>query len=53
MALLIALTVIAVGGVWYGVTRKKRGVTIASVIALVVIWVLAGIYTIIARQNPY
>jgi len=53
MALLIALTVIAAGGIWYGVTREKRSLTIASAIALVILWILAGIYYLIARENPY
>ncbi len=53
MALLFALTAAAIGGIWYGVTRKKRNVTITFGIALLILWILAGIYFVIGLQNPY
>lgn len=53
MALLFALTAAAIGGIWFGVKREKRSLTVASMIVLLVIWILAGIYLLIARQNPY
>lgn len=53
MALVIVLTVAALGGIVYGVAKKDKKILIISVIALVVIWALSGAYYYLGMKNPY
>jgi len=53
MVLDISLIVISLAGLAYGITKKRRAITILSVITLAIIAIIWIVYSYLYSLNPY
>jgi hypothetical protein len=53
MALLILLSAVLFGLIIYGTVKRKATLRTVAVIALVLLWIISGIYYYFGLQNPY
>ncbi|MGJ7922588.1 hypothetical protein [Neobacillus sp. LXY-4] len=53
MALVIVLNLIAIVGIFYGITKKNKKLLVSSVIGLIIIEILILVYNYFYSLNPY